>query len=244
MQLLLSCFWTVTVWPLLIFLTISRVTELRFKRGWSRWKAKTWRYKFSEGRRTALHLRQSKSLINNHLDCYSVDNELLLSRHWIVTTQVLMSRHRTVTVKILNCYSLQPLLSRHWTVIVQPLLSRYWIVIVRPLLRFLTISRVIELCFKRIWLCWKAKTRGYKFSEGRRTQFCIKDSQNHSSTTIWTVTVHLLLSCFWTVTVWPLIRFFAMTRVIELCFKRRWLRWKAKTRGYKFFEGRRTKLYI
>jgi len=30
--LLLSCFWTVTVWPLLRFLTISGVIELRFKR--------------------------------------------------------------------------------------------------------------------------------------------------------------------------------------------------------------------
>jgi hypothetical protein len=31
---------TVTVRPLLIFLTISRVIELRFKQDWSRWKAK------------------------------------------------------------------------------------------------------------------------------------------------------------------------------------------------------------
>jgi len=31
---------TVTVRPLLIFLTISRVIELRFKQDWSRWKTK------------------------------------------------------------------------------------------------------------------------------------------------------------------------------------------------------------
>jgi hypothetical protein len=43
---------TVIVWPLLIFLTISRVIELRFKWDWSRWKAKTRGYKFSEWRRT------------------------------------------------------------------------------------------------------------------------------------------------------------------------------------------------
>jgi len=44
--LLLSVFWTVTVWPLLRFLTISGVIELRFKRNLCRWKDKTWGYKF------------------------------------------------------------------------------------------------------------------------------------------------------------------------------------------------------
>jgi len=43
-------------------------------------------------------------------------------------------------------------------------------------------SRVLELRFKRDWSHWKAKTWGYKFSEGRRTQFCPQDSQNCSST--------------------------------------------------------------
>jgi hypothetical protein len=38
------------------------------------------------------------------------------------------------------------------------LLSRYWTVTLRLLLRFLTISRVIELRFKRDYSCWKAKT--------------------------------------------------------------------------------------
>jgi len=40
--LLLSVFLTVTVWPLLRFLTISGVIELRFKRNLCRWKDKTW----------------------------------------------------------------------------------------------------------------------------------------------------------------------------------------------------------
>jgi hypothetical protein len=60
-----------------------------------------------------------------------------------------------------------------WTVIVQLLLSCFWTVTVQPLLKFLTISWVIELYFKRGWPRWKAKTRGYKFSEGRRTQFIL-----------------------------------------------------------------------
>jgi hypothetical protein len=65
------------------------------------------------------------------------------------------------------------LINKHCTVTVQLLLSWYWTVTVRPLLRVLTISRVIKLHFKRDWSCWKAKTRGYKCSEGRRTQFCL-----------------------------------------------------------------------
>jgi hypothetical protein len=81
------------------------------------------------------------------------------------------------------------------------------------------------------WSPWKAKTQGYKFSEGRRTQFCLKDSQNFSSTNI-----RLLLSWHRTVTVRPLFRFLTISRVIELCFKRDWSHFQAKTRGYKFFE--------
>jgi hypothetical protein len=45
-------FWTVTVWPLLIFLTISGIIELRFKRNSWHWKGKTWGYKFYALRRT------------------------------------------------------------------------------------------------------------------------------------------------------------------------------------------------
>ena len=75
------------------------------------------------------------------LNCYCVDIELLLS--W------------TVTVKILNCYCL----------IFELLLSRHWTVTVRPLLRFLTISRVIELRCKQDWSRWKTKTWGYKSPE-------------------------------------------------------------------------------
>jgi hypothetical protein len=76
------------------------------------------------------------------------------------------------------------LIKKHWTVTVQLLLSWYWTVTVRPLLRFLTISRVIKLHFKWDWFSWKAKTRGYKFSKGRRTQFCLEDNPNCSSTNI------------------------------------------------------------
>jgi hypothetical protein len=47
-----NCCPTVAVLTLIKFLTISRVLELYFKWDWSRWKVKTWGYKFSEGRRT------------------------------------------------------------------------------------------------------------------------------------------------------------------------------------------------
>jgi hypothetical protein len=177
-QLLLSRYWTVTVQPLLKFLTISRVIELRFKRGWSRWKAKTWCYKFCEGKRTQFCLQDCQNRSSTNI--------------WTVTVQLLQYCFWTVTV---------------WT-----------------LLRFWTISRVIEFFFKRGWSRWKAKTWGYKFFEGRRTQFYIKDSQNHSSTNVWIVTVQLLQSCFWTVTVWPLLRFLTTSRVLELHLKIVWLR--------------------
>jgi hypothetical protein len=44
--LLLSFFLTLTIWPLLKFLTISGAIELRFKQNLCCWKAKTWGYKF------------------------------------------------------------------------------------------------------------------------------------------------------------------------------------------------------
>jgi len=144
-QLFLSRNWTVTVRPLLQFLTISWVIELCFKLDWSRWKAKTLGYKFSLGRRTSLPPSQSKLLIN-----------------------------------------------KYWTVIVQLLLSRNWTVTVHPYFRFLTISRVIEFYLEWDWSRWKAKTRGYKFSVGKRTQFCPLDCLNCSSTNIWL----LLSKCY------------------------------------------------
>jgi len=51
-QPLLSRHWTVTIWTLIILLTISRVLELHFKWDWSHWKVNTRGYKFSKGRRT------------------------------------------------------------------------------------------------------------------------------------------------------------------------------------------------
>jgi hypothetical protein len=51
-----------------------------------------------------------------------------------------------------------------------------------PLLRYLTISGVLGLHFKRGWSRQKAKTRAYKSHEGRRTQFCPEDTLHYSST--------------------------------------------------------------
>ena len=131
---------------------------------------------------SVLPLRQSKSLINKHLDYYCP----------------------TVTV--------------------------------RPLLRFLTISRVIELCFKQDWSLWKAKTWGYKFSEGRRTHSASKTIKiTHQQT------FELLLFNCYCLVFEPLLsdRFLTISRVIELRFKQDWSLWKAKTWGYKFSEERR-----
>jgi hypothetical protein len=131
------------------------------------------------------------------------------------------------------------LINKHWNVTVQLLLSRNWIVTVRPLLIFLTISRIIKLCFKRYWSRWKAKTRGYKFSVGENPILPLRQSKLFINK-YWTVTVQLLLLRNWIVIVRPLLRFLTISRVIELCFKRNWFHWKAKTWGYKSSVGMRT----
>jgi len=135
-------------------------------------------------------------------------------------------------------------LTNTWTVTVQLLVSRFWTVTVWPLLRFLTISGFIELRFKLNLWCWKGKTWGYKFYVLRRTQFCLYDCQNCSLTNTWTVTIHLLVSRFWTVTLWPLLRFLTMYGVIKLRFKQNLRRWKGKTWGYKFYVLRRTQFCL
>jgi len=104
--------------------------------------------------------------LNYYCPTVTVDIELLLSNScyptivvWAITVQRLLSNGCCPTVAV-------------WTVIVQPLLFELLLskVAVQPLLfehksNFLTISRVLELHFKLNWSCWKAKTRGYKFSE-------------------------------------------------------------------------------
>ena len=133
------------------------------------------------------------------LNSYCIELLLFLNRYCI---ELLLFCFWTVT--ILNCYCIEMLL--FWTVIVlncycfvfEPLLS--WIVTVLnfycfvfepllssevafwPHLRFLTIFRVLELCFKWDWSRCKAKTWAYKSFERRRTQFYPQDSQNFSST--------------------------------------------------------------
>jgi len=81
----------------------------------------------------------------------------------------------------LNCYcptvTVQRLLSNRCCLNCYCLIIAVW-----TLIRFLTISRVLELHFKWDWSRWKAKTWDYKFFEGIRTQFCLQDSQNCSST--------------------------------------------------------------
>jgi len=135
-------------------------------------------------------------------------------------------------------------LTNTWTVTVQLLQSRFWTVTVWPLLRFLTISGVIELRFKLNLWRWKGKIWGHKFYVVRRTQFCLEDSKNRSLTNTWTVTVQLLLSRFWTVTVWPLIRFLTISGDIELQFNLNLRHWKGKTWDYKFYVFIRTQFCL
>jgi hypothetical protein len=66
----------------------------------------------------------------------------------------------------------------------------------------------------------------------------------HSFLYIWTITVQLLLSRFWIVTVWPLLRFLTISGVIELRFKQNLWLWKGKTWGYKFYVLRRTQFCL
>jgi hypothetical protein len=112
---------------------------------------------------------------------------------------------------------------------------RFWTVTVWPLLRFLTISGGIEVQFMKNLCRSKDKTWGYKFYDLRRTQLCLEDSQNHSSTNTWTLTVRFL-NCYCLTST----QIFTISGVIELWFKRNLCRWKDMTWGYKFYDLRRT----
>jgi len=106
--------------------------------------------------------------ISLYFDCYCLSLKLLL--FWTVPLSNCYYFELLLfwTVTLLNCYSFESLL--------------YTEVAFRPPLRFLTLSRVLWLCFKQGLSRWKAKTRGYKSSEVRRTKFCPQDSHNCSST--------------------------------------------------------------
>jgi hypothetical protein len=131
------------------------------------------------------------------------------------------------------------IINKHWTITVQLLLSWHWIVIIRCLLRFLTISRVIDLHLKQDWFLRKAKTRGYKFSKKKENPVLPPKQSKLLINKHWTVIVQPLLSWHWIVIVRRLLRFLAISRVIDLHFKRDFSRWKAMTRGYKFCAERR-----
>jgi hypothetical protein len=126
-------------------------------------------------------------LIITNIHISGIFSKLVSQCASVCVTQLFYNLTYNIHVKVycycltLNCYC--P------TVVVQPLLlelllSNDWCptVAVWTLIRFLTISRVLELHFKWDWSRWKAKTRGYKFSKGRRTQLCLQNSQNCSST--------------------------------------------------------------
>jgi len=115
----------------------------------------------------------------------------------------------------------------------------FWTVTIWPLLKLLTISGVIELRFKQNLWRWKGKTWGYKFYIWEEPSYASKVVKSLINKRLNcycpTVTVH-----FWTVTVWPLLRFLTISGVIELRFKHNLWRWKGKTWGYKFYVLGRT----
>ena len=130
-------------------------------------------------RESLLFLSNFKLLLSNFQlllsNCYCLHIELLLFNCYCLTLncyclhiELLLSNRYCLT---LNCYCLDI-----WTIIVYTLNCYCPTVTIWTLLRFLTISRVLELHFKWDWSRWKANTRG------RRTQFCLQDGQNGSST--------------------------------------------------------------
>jgi hypothetical protein len=110
--LLLSVFffWTVTVWPLLRFLTISRVIELRFKWNLSCWKDKTWGYKFyvwgepsSASKIVKITHQQTLGMLLSNcycpfLNCYCLTSPQIFNYIWSYRTQIysLTSRHQFI----------------------------------------------------------------------------------------------------------------------------------------------------
>ena len=119
------------------------------------------------------------------------------------------------------------------------LLSVFWTVTVLPLLRFLTISGVIKLRFKRNLCRWKDITWGYNFYDLRRTYFCLYDSQHRSSTNTSTVTVRFL-NCYCLTST----HIFNYIWSYRTPIQAKLVRWKDMTSGYKFYDLRRTQFCI
>jgi len=101
-----------------------------------------------------------------------------------------------------------------WTVTVQLLLPNFWTVNVWPLLIFLTISKVGELYSTEISLVGKLgheATSSLRKGEPTSVSKTVKIAHQQ--------TPRLLLSRFWTVIVWPLLKFLIISAVKELWFK-------------------------
>ena len=113
----------------------------------------------------------------------------------------------------------------------------FWTLTLWPLLRCFTISKVIELRFKRDQSRWKLRHVA--------TTIMPNEEPGSASKTV-KIAHHLYCYClvFWTVTVWPLLIYLTISRVIELRFKWDQSHWKAKTWGYKFFMEWRTRFCI
>jgi hypothetical protein len=93
-------FWTVTVWPLLKFLTISGVIELQFKRNLWRWKGKTCSYKFNDWEDPSssskiikiAHQQKLRLLLSNcycqFLNCYYLTYPQIFNYIWSYRTPI------------------------------------------------------------------------------------------------------------------------------------------------------------
>jgi hypothetical protein len=97
--LLLFVFSTVTVWPLLRFLTISRVIKLQFKQHLWRWKGKKWGYKFyveepcsSSKIVKSAHQQTLGVLLSNcycpFLNCYCLTSPQIFNYIWSYRTPI------------------------------------------------------------------------------------------------------------------------------------------------------------
>jgi hypothetical protein len=116
-------------------------------------------------------------------------------------------------------------------------------VTVWPLLRFLTISGVINFDSSEIYGVGKVRHVATSSMIQKNPVLPLKYSKSLINKNFDcycpTFTVN-----FWTVTVWPILRFLTIYGVIELQFKRNLWRWNDKTWGYKFYVMRWTQFCL
>jgi hypothetical protein len=138
---------------------------------------------------------------------------------------------------------LKSLINKHLDSYCPTVTVHFWTVTLWALLRFLTISGVLGLRSSEIYGVGKIRHEATSSMYENNPVLPLRYSKSlinkHMDCYCPTVTVH-----FWTVIVWPLLRFLTIYGGIELRF--RWNLWhcKGKIWGYKFYVMRRTKFFI